>query len=116
MTSPVILRQNILGELREGVGKVEFEIPFEFTLKGGMDTDENVFMKTKEYAQTIIADLYKDLPNNVFSISHSAKTFHCSVTDEDGVEATTYRYSIIVEMYVTDDMVKECYHRIMMYS
>ena len=52
----------------------------------------------------------------MFSISHSAKTSHCSVTDEDGVEATTYRYSIIVEMYVTDDMVKECYHRIMMYS
>lgn len=117
MAKAVLLRQNILGKDREAVGVVDFEIPYTFTLKGKTGNYKKALDESKKHVSQIVIDLYNDMPLGVILIVDSVDNRHCKVfVDEDGEESTKYEYSVIVKTYVTDDMIKECYHRIMMYS
>jgi len=111
LANPVLLRQEILGKVREAIGTVEFEIPYIFVLK--KDNSKNVYKEAKKHAEQIIIDLYNNMSPYTILIIDGLRSRHCKVfTDEDGEEATEYRYAIAVKMSVTDDMIKECYKRI----
>jgi len=58
LANPVLLRQEILGKVREAIGTVEFEIPYIFVLK--KDNSKNVYKEAKKHAEQIIIEWARD--------------------------------------------------------